>query len=483
MSIRLRLTVLFSSILALTLIAFSVLLFLFQSRVTFDSIRATLAAQARLISLREHRPSRESDNPAAGTVFPGRWTQLRGPDGGITSRSSDLGDATLPLSAAGLRAVQGGRPWSEVARVDDEPILIYSLPVMSQSGVAAIIQVAAPIAEREASLAALRLILIIGSALAILLAFVAGWWLAGAALQPINRITHTAQAIGAEGDFSRRVDYHGPNDEVGQLAVTFNGMLTELESQFRRVETLLHSQRRFVADASHELRTPLTTIRGNIGLLRREPPVEGTERALILADTQDETERLIRLVNQLLTLARSDAGRRLVREPINLRPLVEDACRQANLLAPQRTVSCEAADATVLGDRDALKQVLLILLDNALVHTPARAAVAVVTTLADDRASISVRDSGPGIAPGLLPHIFERFYRGNPARSGPGTGLGLSIARELVEEQGGTITAESRVGKGTVFTVSLPRATDRQEPASPAPKAVTVAGRQIRTAP
>ena len=131
-----------------------------------------------------------------------------------------------------------------------------------------------PIAQPQQSLNALRLVLVVGSSLAILAAFALGWVLAGTALRPIQRITQTAQAIGAERNFGRRVEHKGPADEVGQLAVTFNAMLAELESGYRQLEDALYSQRRFVADASHELRTPLTTVRGNIELLRREPPID-----------------------------------------------------------------------------------------------------------------------------------------------------------------------------------------------------------------
>ena len=183
----------------------------------------------------------------------------------------------------------------------------------------------------------------IGCSLAILAAFAVGWGLAGTVLRPIHRITLTAQAIGAEHDFGRRVQHTGPTDEVGQLAITFNTMLAELESAYRQLEQSLDSQRRFVADASHELRTPLTTVRGNIELLRREPPIDAKERADVLADTKDEVDRLIRLVHQLLVLARADAGQALQREPLPIKPLLEDVCRQARLLAPQRTIRCRAA--------------------------------------------------------------------------------------------------------------------------------------------
>jgi len=385
--------------------------------------------------------------------------QTRNPDGAVTARSPDLAETTLPLSEAGLRAVQAGKTWTETARVEDEPLLIHSQPIVFQNRVVRIIQVAVPLTEREQSLAALRILLVSGSALVIIGAFAVGWILAGAALQPIHQITNTAQAIGVERNFSRRVHHTGPNDEVGQLATTFNTMLTELESAYRQVEQALQAQRRFVADASHELRTPLTTIRGNVELLRRDTPMDAKEHADVLADTKDEAERLIRLVSQLLMLARADAGRTLQREPLPLGPLIEDVCRQAKLRSPQKTIHFDGSlETTILGDRDALKQVLLILLDNALVHTPANVTIHVTAVANEHDVTISIRDTGPGIAPDLLPHIFERFYRGDVSRSGGGTGLGLSIAKELVQAQNGTIAVESQVGQGTVFTVTLPQA-------------------------
>ncbi len=486
MSIRLRLTVLYSTILALTLIAFSTILYATQARLTYDSIKANLARQTEAVAngARHFSGSGQgglassNSSSSAPNLLPGRWTQIRKLDGTVVARSPDLGSTTLPLSAAGLRAVRSGSPWVETAQVDasgsqldasgtpnaaggaqtTEPVLIYSKPVLLGASIQ-IIQVASPIAERAQSLATLRWILLTGSSLVILAAFVIGWVLAGTALRPIHRITQTAQAIGAERDFSRRVAHTGPNDEIGQLATTFNTMLTELESGYRQVEEALHAQRRFVADASHELRTPLTTIRGNIELLCREPPMSANERADVLADVKDEVERLIRLVKQLLVLARADAGRPLHCEPVAIHPLIEDVYRETALLAPQRMVLCQTPPAaTVLGDHDALKQVLLILVDNALVHTPAQATISIETEQKDHQVAISVRDSGSGIAPQALPHIFERFYRGSTSRTGGGTGLGLSIAQELVRGQQGTLTVESRVGQGSIFTVTLPLA-------------------------
>ncbi len=464
MSIRLRLTLLYSAILALTLIAFGTLLFFTQSRATFDAIQANLERQSQEFANRERRFPRRYEGTTSVVNLPGRWTQTRSREGVVIGRTGDLGDTSLPLSDVGLESVQHSIPWTESATVDNEPVLIYSETYTLPDGTVRIVQVAASMAERAQSLKTLQLILTAGGGLVIVIAFVMGWILAGMALGPIHRITQTAQAIGAERDFSRRVQHVGPNDEVRQLAVTFNNMLTELETAYRQVEHALETQRRFVADASHELRTPLTTLRGNIELLQRNPPIDAKELADVLADTKVEAERLIRLVNQLLTLARADVGRTLRHEPLPVEPLIEEMCRQARLLAPHRTINCDTStDVAVLADPDALKQILLILLDNALVHTPTSATVRMTTSTVDQRVAINIQDTGPGIAPELLPHIFKRFYRGDVSRSGGGSGLGLSIAKELVEAQDGALTVQSQVGRGTVFTVMLPRAVSTKE--------------------
>lgn len=458
MSIRLRLTLLYLAILAITLITFSAALYVIQSQAMLETTKTTLARQAQEYANLARRFPPRPDLPPLPATIPGRWTQIRNLDGTVIRRTADLGETTLPLSEAGLRALQSGIPWNETAIVDDDPLLIYSqlIPAPDRTE---IVQIAAPIIERENALATLRVLLVIGNTLAILAALVIGWVLAGAALQPIHRITQTAQTIGAERDFRRRVQHVGPNDEVGQLAAMFNTMLTELESAYRQVQQALEAQKRFVADASHELRTPLTTIRGNTELLRNDLPMDAHERADILADTKEEIERLIRLVNQLLVLARADAGRPLRREPLPLKPLIEDVCRQTKLLAPRRALIAETLHAvTVLADRDALKQVLLILLDNARVHTPANATINVTTAIAHQHIAITIQDTGSGISPSLLPHIFERFYRGDLSRSGGGAGLGLSIAKELIEAQGGTITVKSEIGQGSMFTIILPQA-------------------------
>lgn len=289
--------------------------------------------------------------------------------------------------------------------------------------------------------------------LTILLAFGAGWTLSGFSLRPIHRITQTAQTIGEERDFTRRVAYNGPPDEVGRLASTFNQMLSRLQAAYQKVEHSLEMQRNFVADVSHELRTPLTTLRGNLGLLARTPPPK--EQADILTDMVDESDRLIRLVHDLLLLERADAGRNLAKEPLALQPVLAESLRQAGQLDPARSLSLETSDGLViLGDRDALKQVMLILLDNALKHSDS--AIRVTADQTGSQVEIQVCDHGPGIPADKLARIFDRFYRGEEVAVTPGFGLGLPIAKSLVEGMGGSIAVESEEGIGSKVCLRFP---------------------------
>jgi signal transduction histidine kinase len=213
-------------------------------------------------------------------------------------------------------------------------------------------------------------------------------------------------------------------------------------------------QRNFVADVSHELRTPLTTLRGNLGLLGRAPSMPVEEQTDILNDMVDESDRLIRLVNDLLKLARADAGRNLAREPIDLSVVVGEVCDQARQLDPARSIQINVQpDAQILGDRDALKQILLIGLDNALKYSSGE--VVIHARKANSQVEIRIEDHGQGITPENLDQLFERFYRGDENIT-PGFGLGLPIAKSLVEGQGGTISIESVVDQGSILTISLP---------------------------
>jgi two-component system OmpR family sensor kinase len=461
MSIRLRLTLLYSTILVFTLVAFSVTIYVTVSRVMLDFQQNALVEEATQILTQGMFTLTVIDTPRGRIAVPETYVQVRTLDGEVTDKSPNLGDFTLPISDEGMQRLRTGeaKSWTEAVSTDDGRLLVYSKTFRFPGQPAGILQVARSLAEQDRALGALKWTLMVGTGLATVAAFGIGWGLAGLSLRPINRITQTAQEIGARRDFSRRVQYSGPSDEIGSLATMFNTMLTELQAAYRQVEQSLQAQRRFVADASHELRTPLTTIRGNVALLQRNPPISEEDRVAVLHDVAEEIERMIRLVNGLLLLARTDAGLPLRKEPVPVRPLVDDACRQALVLADGRAlVWDDQVEAAVVADRDAIKQVLLILLDNALKYTPEGGMITVTSALRDGRVEISVHDTGPGIDPAVLPHIFERFYRGDSSRSGQNTGLGLAIAKSLVEAQQGAISVQSELGRGSVFTVTLPRA-------------------------
>lgn len=462
MSIRLRLTLLYSGILALTLVLFSVGVYGLQARTGLQEIEEKLAATGRILNLME-RPSLPPDGIPLPKIprerFPSQpYWSVRATDGTVLRSDPNLDNVALPLTDAARQNILLGDGISqEIDTIGDERFLIYSRRWQVSGGHKVIVQVGVSLAEYDRSLRRLARMLAMGSGVIVLLAFGVGWWLAGYTLRPIDRLTHTARAIGEAQDFSRRVDYDGPPDEIGRLATTFNLMLERLQTAFRQVAEALGRQKQFVADASHELRTPLTTIRGNLGLLQRQPPPDANEQADIVNDMVAETERLMRLVHNLLALARTDAGHALPLAPISVTDVMADVCRQAQILSPEREIICHSEPAlTAQGNRDALKQVLLALVDNALNHTDPTAEISLSATQVDDHIRITMHDTGAGMPPAQAAHIFERFYRGDAARTGGGAGLGLSIAQSLMRAQRGDIVVQSVLGEGTTFVVTLP---------------------------
>jgi signal transduction histidine kinase len=290
--------------------------------------------------------------------------------------------------------------------------------------------------------------LIISGVPTLIAALAASWLVAGRALKPLKDVAGTADEIGRARDFGRRLPGRRSRDEVALLSTSFNRMLEQLQDSFE-------SQRRFVADASHELRTPLTTIQGNAGLLARGPAVSDEVRRDAAADIAAETSRMARLVDRMLTLARADSGLKLELAPLELGPIVLEVCRQAQTVHPDRELVTVANSATIAGDEDAIRQLIWILLDNALRH--ARSQVSVTLSSEAEWARLRVADDGPGIAVAEREKVFERFYRSDRARAGQGAGLGLSIARWIVEQHHGRILAgEGQHGGGAAIYVDLP---------------------------
>jgi signal transduction histidine kinase len=311
----------------------------------------------------------------------------------------------------------------------------------------------------ESELAGLRLFLAAGGLLTLLAAGAASWWLAGRALRPLDAMASTAEDIGRTQDLSRRLPESEPDDEVGRLQRSFNQMLRQLDDAYHRLQSALVAQRRFVADASHELRTPLTTIRGNVGLLLKRGDITADDRVAALNDIAGESERMSRMVQDLLTLARADAGYHLDKAPIDLLPIIQEVTRQAQTLQPLRRIELlDGVPMPIQGNADALKQLLWILIDNAFKHTQDSGRIQLRLDNGQQAARLMVLDDGAGIPKEDLERVFERFYQSDASRAGEGTGLGLAIARWIAQEHGGRISASNNPQGGAAFTVVLPSA-------------------------
>ena len=459
MSLRLRLTLLYSTILAITLTGFSLASYVTVAQDGLNRLEDTLESKAVRIIADEQFRLEEIEPLVNQYAGPEIYVQTRSAAGDIVDRSLNLAENSLPLNELELRTAVSNTAWTEITFIAGERRLIYNQPITEGAAAGGLLQISNALTDRDRSLNNLARVLVAGNLLVILAAIGTGWWLAGIGLRPISRLAQAVLTIGQTRDFARRINHPDSDDEIGQLASTFDQMLAELEDAHRQTEQSLQTQRRFVADASHELRTPLTTVRGNLDLLRREPPISNSDRYEVLADLVEETDRLIRLVNDLLVLARADVQPPEWKNPVPLQPLLDSVERQMKQLAPERHIqfgSGRSPSTTVLGNEDALKQVLLILLDNAVKHTLPNAEIRLVTAVTSTRVTISVCDTGSGIPPEELPRIFDRFYVVDPARSQNSTGLGLSIAKTLVESQNGRITAISPPGQGTTFEVTLP---------------------------
>ena len=333
-----------------------------------------------------------------------------------------------------------------------------------------LIVVSQPLETVMEELALLRRVFMIAIPLALLLAGLGGFFLARKSLAPVVAMTERARQISAE-NLERRLPVANPRDELGQLASTFNELLARLDASF-------DLQRQFMTDASHELRTPLSVMRTTTQVILERQRRDESEYRNALAMIDDQTRRLSRIVDDMFTLARADAGRRpLARGALYLDELIVETARAASVLAARKGVKVETVwspEVRYYGDEHLLRQMLLNLLDNAIRHTPAGGGVRVSLSQSDSTCEVIVADTSEGIPVEAQPHIFDRFYRVDKARSragikmngavngsganagGGGAGLGLSIARWVAEAHGGTIRLIRSDPTGTVFAIALP---------------------------
>jgi signal transduction histidine kinase len=374
--------------------------------------------------------------------------QVLDPDGAAIERTASLGDRTLPVRPETLRRAGEGEEVYETVRLEGRNVRMYTVSLSTDEEFLGYLQVARSLNALEDALGFLRRTLIGVGAGLLAISIIVSWFLAGISLRPIGRVTQAAQDISLSGRLDPRLPPVGSRDEIARLVQTFNRMMDRIELGFA-------AQKRFVADASHELRTPLTTIRGNLELLRRSGAVTEPEMRDALDDVTSEAARMARLVQGLLALARADAGQALERVPVRLDDIVRAVSRNVQTFSNDVVVRLDRVDPVqVLGDADALKQLLLILVENGVKYTTQGS---VTLSLENDagRIALQVHDTGCGIADEDLPHIFERFYRSPSSRASGGTGLGLAIAEWIATEHGGSITVDTEVDRGTTFIIHL----------------------------
>jgi heavy metal sensor kinase len=435
-SIRLRLTLWYASALAVVMAAYGAFV--------YAAVRADLRAELGHALHEDEQVVRAiADHAATGADWRAEmakhWSEdeayerrvvVRRPEGAVLFESEHPDDDAPLERATFVGQLDGGEAHVEYARSRE---------------------------RMDEQLGRLLLVLALGLPLGVGFAAAGGWFLARRALAPVGRMADHASAIGAS-NLSARLPVDNPTDEIGRLATVFNETLARLEGSFERL-------RRFTADASHELRTPLTALRavGEVGLRERRTAEQYRD---IVGSMLEEVDRLARLVDSLLTLSRADAGRIALRpETFDLGGLAREVASHLSVLAEEKGQRLDVAaqgEVPVTADRAILRLAVVNLIDNAVKYAPSGTTVRVDVEVRDGVAALRVSDAGPGIAQEHHARLFDRFYRVDPARSREdgGTGLGLAIARWATEAHGGRIELASEPGRGSRFTVVLPRRAD-----------------------
>lgn len=446
--IRARLTLAFAAMMAVVLVAAGLFLFLRLRSDLLQAVDAGLRSRGQAIvgELRRSAPLTAGILIETDEAF----AQVLGTDGGVIDSSPGLQDQPV-LAAASLAGLHQPRFFTVTVRAANDlvPARVLAVPFDERS----VVVVGASLEDRREALAGLALMLAVGGPVTVVLAAGVGWVVSGFALRPVDRMRSQAAAISAD-DLSQRLPAPEARDELARLAETLNEMLGRLGAALDR-------ERRFVADASHELRTPLANLKAELELALGRSRTEA-ELLEALASAGEETERLVRLAEDLLVLARTNGHRpSIAREPVDVGELVEHEAAAFSRLASRHGCTIRTnvrVDGSVALDPGRFRQIVGNLLDNAIRHSPEGGAVTVDVRADDGLLVLDVTDQGEGFPSAFLPHAFEPFARAEASRSREDgdTGLGLAIVQALAEAHGGTTLARNRPGGGAEVLVTLP---------------------------
>lgn len=499
MSIRLRLTLWYSGLLAGTLIAVGIVVYLFVNWNTYAEAKAQLKEQNSTIFIQptvnfldENEWNFQIARIGRGPEQKNIYMQIVSYKDGVVRQEDQFRQygTIIPYPEADNNPKEGFRKVKVTIDNVKYDMLTYQRPIPLEDGtLIGLLQIAVFSNNEEDFLRGLRTILIFSSLFVVLIAFTVGLFIARQALRPIERVIRATEQIEKGSELNMRIQEAESNDEIGRLVHTLNMMLSRIEFAYNELDESYKAQRRFVSDASHELRTPLTTIRGNIDLLDRmwtrikeTNPDKGSGEWLpfdmehwemsreAMSDISAEAKRMSTLVNDLLALARADAGYVMEKEHLALLPIAEEVARRAQLLP--RTAEWRIGDLSALegvcvkGNHDYLQQLLFIFIENAFKYTE-YGHIELGALRGNGQIGITVEDTGIGMNPDEIPHIFDRFYRADESRGVTvGTGLGLSIAKWIIDEHQGSVEVTTREGEGTKFTIWLPIAFSGKAPST-----------------
>ncbi len=463
-SIRSRLTAWHVAVLGFFLILFSILLYVFLSKRLHESIDNSLKVSANVIQKAALLEYSRTPLPGLDLFFDqflgysniNKFYRIYDGSGHVDSRSKGIDASKFPLTQdAYSRATQGQMTYETFNLVPWHRVRVITMPVIRNDNLVNLIQVGTSLKAVEDTLKNLRIFLFTAIPFALILSTLGGRFMATRALKPVAEITGTAQDIAHGANLSRRIPIPEVQDEIGNLARTFNEMMNRLEKSFNQV-------RQFSGDASHELRTPLTVLKGQSELVLSKPRSKA-EYQEVLASNLEEINYMSRVLEDLLVLSKGDEGEvALEKEPVELGSIVEEVSRQGEIFADEKEVKIILAylePVTILGDAHRLKQMVWILLHNAVKFTPSGGEIKITLQDLDDTVYFTIRDTGIGIPEQDLPKIFDRFYRVDKARSrmDGGSGLGLSICKHIVDRHHGTVDVESKLGEGTKFKIRFPK--------------------------
>ena len=466
-SLRGRITAWYGGLLALFILVFAGAVYLEGSRIIWGALADRIGGVSQEIGSFTRAEANDPFGPVSAVtaladqttldtfVGPGIYVEVYNGADYRVGRSTTLGEADLPLRGyvpwGAARGLSGN--WATATAKGIGPVLVHITTIQTtpHSPVLTLL-VGASLAGVYAEEQNLTLFLLITVALALSAIVGVSLWLARGAVSPINAIARAARDIGSD-DLTKRLNWQGRRDELGQLAAQFDEMLGRLEAAFAR-------ERRLIADASHELKTPLTVINANAQMLERWGDRDEKVRREAIETIRAESANMARVLNAMLTLAKTDEPGALAMEPTDLSSVVKDAASGLRPAAEQKGLSLTidaAAPAVVMGEPGLLRQLVTNLTENAIKFTES-GGVRVGVTRLNGSGRIVIGDTGRGIPADALPHVFERFYRADPARSRAveGTGLGLAVVRNIVRVHGGAVSVASEPEKGTTFTIDIP---------------------------